>query len=71
MRRNIIQELMSETVVYGGLVATRGEVYLDAIECGCSHHWADRFAFRDQAVQPEAVAHLPTLKQIREYERAR
>lgn len=72
-RRNLIAELMSETIVYGGCRATQREVYDDCIARGLSWRMADLFACgqRVVAVDPSSVSHLPTLAQIRAWEESR
>lgn len=71
-RRNLVAEVMAEHVIYGGLLATRGEVYDDVMAMGLGWKAADMFACgpRTKAVDPEQYWHLPTLRQMREAEAA-
>lgn len=71
-KTRFIDELMNETIVYGGLRATRQEVFDDVIALGHTAKIADMFAFgpRAVAVDPESVRHLPSLRQMREAELA-
>lgn len=63
--KTFFQELMDEMICYGGMVATRGEVYADAFRVlthnaaregykpreakAVAHKWADVYAFGPQA----------------------
>ncbi len=70
MSRNIVTEIMSETIVYGGLRATRAEVYFDWLKQGGTPKQAEYLACRPGAVavDPESVAHLPSFVEVREQE---
>lgn len=72
-RRNLVAEVMAEHVIYGGLLATRQEVYDDVIALGHDWKWADYIACGTHAktVDPNDHQHRPTLKQIREQENRR
>ena len=44
--RRFLTELMAERILYGGLVATRAEVYDDALEIVSTHDVSDKRARR-------------------------
>ena len=58
MAKNIVNEMMSQMICYGGMAATRAEVYKDALKIcrtrtdteGQARRGADQFAFGDAAV---------------------
>ncbi len=70
MRRNIVAEIMAEHIIYGGLLATRAEVYADALGRTGSWRAADMYACgpRAVAVDPLDHANRPTLAQVRSRE---
>jgi len=53
-----MRELMAEFVNYGGMAATRAEVYADLLPL-CGTKAADRFAFLPPQLTPDAVACRP------------
>lgn len=68
--RNLVNEVMSEHIIYGGLLATRGEVYEDVIALGHGPKAAEAFAcgINVKAVNPADHQNRMTLKQLRERE---
>lgn len=66
MRRNIVQEFLSEYVNYGGLAATRAQVYEHAIACGkacgasesSQHRTADRACCAYEPLTSEQAARM-------------
>jgi hypothetical protein len=73
MRRNAVQEIMEERVVYGGLVASRWEVYQDLQAKNADNriHWLtiDRLTFNCPVATPWDIEHRRTLQEIQERER--
>jgi len=57
---------MAEEVIYGGLLATRGEVYLDCLDLGLPERTADSYAMFAKAVGEDRP--VITLKSFRESE---
>ena len=78
MRRNAVDEVMAEPCIYGGLLATRGEVYMDLQRLkrpdgtGMSHLWLDRLTWMCKPASAEDAAFLRargmTLEAIQEQE---
>ena len=73
-RKTAIQEIMDEKVVYGGLIATRGEVTIDLQSVhkdGHSIHWLliDKLVFGCPLATPWDLEHRMTLKQARAKEK--
>ncbi len=70
-RTRFMDELLSETILYGGCTATREEVYQDCIERGLPARGgfgADWFAFHPPAVQEGDSVPALTLQQVRNWE---
>ena len=78
-RRSIVEEVMSEPCIYGGLLASRGEVYADLAEQRgpngerISDLMIDRLTWTPKSATPEQAARLTecglTLKRIRAMEK--
>lgn len=74
MKQNIrspkagVERVLAEVVSYGGLSATRKEVYQDCITRGLGHLCADRFAFTGDFISDEDAAALPALSKITDIE---
>lgn len=78
VRRNLVAEVLSEPCVYGGLLATRGEVYADLQRLrrpdgtGMDPLWLDRLTWMCPAASEDDAAFLRergmTLKAVREQE---
>ena len=64
MGRNIVAEVMAEPCIYGGLLATRGEVYEDLQRlcrpdgAGMSHLWLDRLTWMCKPASAEDAEFL-------------
>lgn len=77
-RKNIVQEVLGEQCIYGGLLATRMEVYQDLVEIHkargqkINHLFIDRLTWMPKAATPDQVEFLSergmTLKRMREWE---
>lgn len=65
-RRNPVQQVMDEYVVWGGPIVTRAEAYADCIAQGMDARQADYCAFARKAVPTPAdpAANLAFLRQI-------
>lgn len=72
--RRIVDQLMAEPCIYGGLLATRGEVYEDLQEVRgpqgqpISHLMIDRLVWMCPAIKPGDPVPSLTLKQVRQDE---
>jgi hypothetical protein len=64
MRRDLVAEVMAEPCIYGGLLATRAEVYEDLAKLrrpdgtGMDALWLDRLTWMCPAASAEEVEHL-------------
>jgi hypothetical protein len=62
--RNIVKEVMGEYCIYGGLLATRAEVYADLMESTVSrgqpinHLFLDRLTWMPEKATPEQISRL-------------
>lgn len=54
-RRRVLDEIMHEVILYGGLPVRRGDVYVDALARTGSTWAADRFAFLPPAIDAEPL----------------
>ncbi len=78
MSRNIVAEVMAEPCIYGGLLATRGEVYEDLAKLrdpngkGMAPLWLDRLTWMCKPATAEDAEYLRavglTLQAIQEKE---
>jgi len=72
MRRNMVAEVMGEPCIYGGLLATRGEVAADLTAQGVKWPLSDRLTWMCKPASAEDVAFLRsvgmTLAAVREKE---
>jgi hypothetical protein len=62
---NMVQQIFAETVVYGGLIATRAEVYEDIVSLNGNSTMADYISMRAKEATPEDIANRPRLADIR------
>ncbi len=73
-RRNLVAEVMEERCVYGGLIATRLEVYreLEALRDRNGERLSslavDRLTWMPKTATPEDIANRPTLTTLRAVE---